>query len=498
MKTSEIAALIRKIRKEQKLTQAEFAEKLGTSQSAVTRMEQGKQNFSLEMLDRISSALGKELISLSNGAANFKIEGGHKLKGDITVNTSKNATVALLCAALLNKGRTTLKNTPRIEEVFRIIEVLESIGVDVAWNDTDLLIQPPKRLKVESMDKKAAARTRTIIMFLGPLLNQMREFTIPAPGGCDLGSRTIMPHIYVLEAFGLQVSENRGNFLCTVRKKQPEEVILYEPGDTVTENALMAAALRPTKTVIKYASANYMVQDLCAFLMECGVKIEGVGTSTLTVHGVASINKNVEFAIGEDPIEAMTFIAASVVTESKLTIKRAPIEFVEKELYILEKMGLKYSIDKRYPAKNKLMKLADITIKPSKLFASPVKLHSIPYPGVNMDNLPFLALIAATAQGRTLVHDWSYENRAIYFTELNKLNARYELADQHRVYVTGPTKWEPADISSPAALRPSMMIFLAMLAAPGKSTLRNVYSINRGYADLAERLNAVGARIEQT
>ncbi|HIA92049.1 TPA: UDP-N-acetylglucosamine 1-carboxyvinyltransferase [Candidatus Saccharibacteria bacterium] len=498
MKTSDIAASIRKIRKSQKLTQAEFAEKLGTSQSAVTRMEQGKQNFSLEMLDRISEVLGKELISLSDGSTNFVIEGGNKLKGAITVNTSKNAAVGLMCAALLNKGQTTLKNAPKIEEVYRIIEVLESIGVEIEWVNHDLTIKPPRRLKIDQMDKKAASRTRTIIMFLAPLMHAMREFTIPAPGGCDLGSRTIMPHIYALENFGLEVSENRGNFHCTVRRKKPKQVILYEPGDTVTENAIMAAALTEGTTTLKYISANYMGQDVCAFLQACGVRIDGIGSTTLTIHGVKEINKDIEFHIGEDPIEAMTFIAAGVLTESTLTIKRAPIEFVEKELYILEKMGLKYSIDKEYKSKNKVMKLADITVRPSKLYASPVKLHSIPYPGVNMDNLPFMALIAATAHGRTLVHDWSYENRAIYFTELNKLGASFDLADQHRVFVTGPTKWEPAHIASPPALRPSMMIFLAMLAAPGKSILRNVYSINRGYADLANRLNAVGAKISMT
>ena len=498
MKTSDIAASIRKLRKAQDLTQAEFAKRLGTSQSAVTRMEQGKQNFSLEMLDRISEVLGKELISLSDGSTNFKIEGGHKLSGSITVNTSKNASVGLMCAALLNRGQTTLKNVPKIEEVYRIIEVLESIGVAVTWNDFDLIIQPPKQLKISKMNKQAASRTRTIIMFLAPLMHLMDEFTIPAPGGCDLGSRTIMPHVYALESFGLQIDELHGNFRCKYTAQKPKQVILYEPGDTATENALMAAALTPGATTIKYTGANYMVQDVCAFLLACGVKIEGIGTSTLTVHGVKKIDQDIEFYIGEDPIEAMTFISAAVVTESELTVKRTPIEFVEKELFVLEKMGLKYEVGKTYKAKNGFMNLADIVIYPSKLSASPVKLHALPYPGVTMDNLPFLALIAATAKGRTLIHDWSYENRAIYFTELNKLNARYDLADPHRVYVTGPTKWEPADIASPPALRPSMMVFLAMLAAPGKSTLRNVYSINRGYADLAQRLNAVGANITQT
>jgi UDP-N-acetylglucosamine 1-carboxyvinyltransferase len=140
--------------------------------------------------------------------------------------------------------------------------------------------------------------------------------------------------------------------------------------------------------------------------------------------------------------------------------------------------------------------LVDIHLKRSALTAAKDKLHSLPFPGINMDNLPFLGLIATVAEGRSMVHDWSYENRAIYFTELNKLNADVELVDPHRVYITGPTKWKPADIIAPSALRPSVVILLAMLAAPGISILRDVYSINRGYEDFANRLGSMGASIE--
>jgi len=192
----------------------------------------------------------------------------------------------------------------------------------------------------------------------------------------------------------------------------------------------------------------------------------------------------------------MSFIAAAIVTDSEISIKRVPIEFVEIELSILENMGLNHEISQEYTARNGETRLVDIRILHSKLIAPKDKLHSMPFPGVNMDNLPFLGLIATAATGRTLVHDWTYENRAIYFTELSKLNAKIELVDPHRVYITGPTKWRPAEIISPPALRPSVVIMLAMLAAPGTSTLRNVYSINRGYEDFANRLNTLGADIE--
>jgi hypothetical protein len=218
--------------------------------------------------------------------------------------------------------------------------------------------------------------------------------------------------------------------------------------------------------------------------------------TTLTIHGKASIKTDVEYWPSEDPIEAMSLIAAGVVTDSEITIRRVPIEFVELELAILKEMHLQFEKTAEYSADNQRTRLVDITLKHSELIAPKDKLHSLPFPGVNMDNLPFLGLIATVAKGRTLVHDWSYENRAIYFTELTKLNANIEMVDPHRVYITGPTRWKPADVVAPPALRPSVVVLLAMLAAPGKSILRDVYNINRGYEDFANRLNALGADIE--
>jgi len=204
----------------------------------------------------------------------------------------------------------------------------------------------------------------------------------------------------------------------------------------------------------------------------------------------------VDYAPNEDPIEAMSFIAAGIVTNSEITIKRAPIEFLELELATLEGMGLRYELSTEYFAQNSKTRLVDIQLKKSDLTAAKDKLHSLPFPGINMDNLPFLGLIATVASGRSMIHDWSYENRAIYFTELSKLNANIELVDPHRVFITGKTRWKPADIIAPSALRPSVVILLAMLAAPGVSTLRDVYSINRGYEDFANRLDSLGAHIE--
>ncbi len=496
-----IGKLIQETRLARGLTQTELAEALGTSQSAVNRIEKGGQNISLEMIARIGEVLSSEIVRLNkSGKTNFLVNGGKQLHGEIEVKTSKNAAVGLLCAALLNRGKTTLRRVARIEEVNRIIEVLESIGVKCRWlGENDLEITPPKSLKLDNMDIEAAKKTRTVIMFLGPLLHQYNQFSLPFAGGCSLGTRTVEPHMTGLAPFGLNVVATTDRYLATTTEQPVDkDIILTERGDTVTENVIMAAALYNGTVTIRNASPNYMVQDVCFFLEKLGVKIEGIGTTTLRIHGVRSINKDVEYYPSEDPIEAMSFVAAALVTDSEITIKRVPIEFMELELAILESMGLQYDITPEYAARNGKTRLVDVTIKRSNLTAAKDKLHALPFPGVNMDNLPFLGLIATAAEGRTLVHDWSYENRAIYFTELSKLNAKIEMIDPHRVYITGPTKWKPADITAPAALRPSVVILLAMLAAPGKSILRDIYSINRGYEDLANRLNSLGADIETT
>lgn len=494
-----IGELVAETRQRKQLTQAQLAEAIGSSQSAINRIENGGQNVSFEMLARISEVLNSNLVTLNtSGKVNFRVHGGKKLSGEIRVKTSKNAAVGLLCASLLNKGKTTLRKVARIEEVNRIIEVLNSIGVKTKWlEDNDLEITPPSRLRLEDMDIEAAKRTRTVLMFLGPLLHQYDEFRLPFAGGCNLGKRTVEPHLSGLAAFGLHVEAASDYYQATTQRCSGDRTILLtERGDTVTENVIMAAALSPDKTIIRNASPNYMVQDVCFFLQKLGVSISGIGTTTLEIVGRREINKNLDYYPSEDPIEAMSFIAAAAVTDSEITVRRAPIEFLEIELATLEQMGLRYELSDEYLANNGRTRLVDIRLKHSQLQAAKDKLHALPFPGINMDNLPFLGLIATVAEGRTLVHDWSYENRAIYFTELSKLNAQIELVDPHRVYITGPTRWKPADVVAPPALRPSVVILLAMLAAPGVSILRDVYSINRGYEELAERLNSLGASIE--
>ncbi|MGI8881154.1 MAG: UDP-N-acetylglucosamine 1-carboxyvinyltransferase [Jatrophihabitans sp.] len=499
--TKRIGTLIRDARQRRGWTQSQLAEAMATSQSAIHRMEQGNQNLSIEILMRLSEALDSEIISLGrSGPMHLRVEGGRRLSGSIDVKTSKNAGVALLCASLLNHGRTVLRKVARIEEVNRILEVLTSIGVKTRWlnTDNDLEIIPPAKLDLAAMDVGAAKRTRSIIMFLGPLMHRESSFALPYAGGCTLGTRTIEPHLVALRPFGIEVRTTGGKHRVTVNADiSPQRpIVLTERGDTVTENTILAAAGRDGLTVIRNASPNYMVQDLCFFLTDLGVRIDGIGTTTLTVHGGGRIDRDVDYAPSEDPIEAMSLLTAAIVTKSEITIRRIPIEFLEIELAVLDEMGLKSERTDDYPAANGRTRLIDLTVRPSALRAPIDKIHPMPFPGLNIDNLPFFALIAATADGTTLVHDWVYENRAIYLTELTRLGANVQLLDPHRIAVEGPTRWSGAEVICPPALRPAVVMLLAMLAAKGTSVLRNVYVIDRGHEQLASRLNLLGANIQ--
>ena len=427
----------------------------------------------------------------------FKINGGKKLRGAVTVNSSKNAAVALLMGSLINKGKTTLKNVPLIEEVSRLLEVLKSIGVKVSARGRTLEITPPEKIKIEKINKASAEKTRSIILMLGALSGRIPNYTIPQCGGCRLGSRTVNPHLMALENLGMKIRTGKKRLEVNAKKlKAAGKIILYETGDTATENTLLAAAQAEGKTTIKLASANYMVQDLCYFLEKLGVKIKGIGTGTLEIQGVKNIKKDVIYTISEDPIEAMFFLSVAATCGANLKIKRCPVDFLELELLKLAKMGLRYKITRRYVSGNGKTSLADIETQPSELVALEDKIHPLPSAGINIDNLPFFVPIACVAKGKSLIHDWVYENRAVYFTELNRLGARVTLLDPHRVYVEGPAKLTGAEMMCPPALRPAVIILVAMLAAQGKSVLKDVYPIKRGYENLEGRLREIGADIK--
>lgn len=430
--------------------------------------------------------------------SNFIINGGRKLRGTIKTNSAKNSALSILCALPMIKGTITLYDMPRIEEVNRIIEILTSIGLKISWlNGNKLKIINSGKIYLNSINRESYEKTRSAILLIGSLSSVFKSFILPKTSGCKLGKRTVSPHIIALNHLGIEVKKAGEQFKVSRGAAKGANFTMYESGDTATENAILAAVLLPGKTEINLASSNYMVQDLCYFLVKAGAKIQGIGSTKLIITGVKQL-KPVNYAIMPDPIESMAFISIAITTGSQLKITDCPIEFLSLELEKLRVMGQKFKVSPIHKSTNGKFDLVDIEIIPSKLIALPDKIYGRPFPGLNIDNLPLFLPILTQAKGQTLVHDWVYENRAIYYTELNKLGAKVMLHDTHRVTVTGPTKLKAAKVNCPPALRPAINLLICMLAAKGKSILYNSYSIDRGYEDICRRLNKLGADIKRT
>ncbi len=428
----------------------------------------------------------------------FVINGGKKLSGEIKVNSAKNSAVSILCATAMIKGKTTLVDVPVIEDVKRIIEILKSVGIEVNWiGKKKIEIVNNGSLKINKLDKEAFRKIRSGLLFFGSFSAVLDNFTLPKSSGCKLGKRTVNPYKLAFEHLGIRVKEDNDSYTISRKNLKEAEFTMYESGDTATESVIMAAVLGKGTTIIRFASSNYMTQDLCCFLSQAGAKIEGIGTSTLKITGVDELKSVEDYSIMPDPIEAMSFISIAITTKSHLKIIGCPIDFLRLEIEKLRVMGQKYKISKVYKSKNGKFDLIDIEIIPSPLKALPDKIYGRPYPGLNMDNLPLFVPILTQAKGSTLVHDWAFENRAIYYVELNNLGANIMLHDPHRVTVTGVTELTPAEIICPQALRPSLNLLICMLAAKGKSVLRNAYAIDRGYENIVDRLTALGADIKR-
>ncbi len=428
----------------------------------------------------------------------YRIEGGKKLSGTIETTSGKNAPYALIFASLLVKGKIILKDMTRVDEVLHAIELLKSIGADFNWIDeTTLSIDTSGSLTLDTIDKKLCSTLRLSLVLFGALVAREKQFRVYKSGGCKLGNRTIRPHTIALESLGVHVKSRNKYYDISCTELKANHVVMYESGDTATENVIMAAVLAPGITTITFASANYMVQDLCFFLESAGAKIKGIGTTTLTIEGVKSLHGVNEYFVSPDPVDAMAWISLTTTTKSHLTVTNCAIEFLELELQKLSIMGQKFELKNQRKSKNGKLDIVDIELYPSDLIALPDKLYGRPFPGLNIDNVPLFVPILTQAKGETLVHDWCYENRAIYYLEMKKLGANVLLLDSHRALIKGPTPLVANTLEAPPALRPAMALLIAMLAADGTSVLKKAEVVERGYYHLVERLSAAGADIKR-
>ncbi len=438
-------------------------------------------------------------------AEKFVIKGGKPLRGEVEIRGAKNVAFPILAACLLTKDDCVVDNLPLIEDVFQMLKILEELGVKILWLGKRKVKLNSSAVDLAKIPFATIKKFRGSILILGPLLGRFGDLKIPPPGGCLIGARPIETHLDAFSQLGVNVSLKNGFYYFKKGEKGEKgemgekgkkgergagggmidkEVVLREFSVTATENILLFSALYPEKTILKIADLDYQIQELVKVLIKMGADIRYSGPHCFEIIGEEKLN-GFEYNLISDPIEAGTFIVAALATKGEVLVKNAELEFLDLFLKRLKDFGARFQIlDKK-----------TIKIFPSEGLKID-KVQSLIYPGINSDLQPELGVLATQTEGPTLIHDPLYEGRLKYLEELNKMGADIVFCDPHRAIINGPTKLVGAEIPSPD-LRAGAALIIAGLVAKGKTTINNIYQIDRGYEKIEERLQKLGADIKR-
>lgn len=414
----------------------------------------------------------------------FEIEGGKKLKGEITVSGSKNATTPILAATLLTKETCVLSNIPRIEDVFRMLEILESMGAVVEWRGKHTVAVTAADIDPKKMDTELVKQLRSSILLWGPLAARFDQFSFYRPGGCLIGARPVDTHLDALQKMGVKIRAEKKGYVVNASKRKKATVVLREFSVTGTENALMLAASLPGKTVIKIAAAEPHVEDLGNFLIAMGAKISGLGTNTIEVEGKRQL-KGAKHSVIPDANEAATFLILGAATGSEITVKNAREEHLDLVLEKLREFGVRFQVKKNA-----------ITVLPTKKLRAVTKLDTRVYPGIPTDVQAPFGVLATQAEGETFVFDTLFEGRFNYVSEIKKMGGEIKILNPHQVLISGKTPLKGTVIKS-YDLRAGAALIIAALTASGTTVIEEIYQVDRGYERIEERLQKIGANIKR-
>jgi len=415
----------------------------------------------------------------------FIIKGGAPLNGVVEINGYKNSAGACLAATLLTDEEVILDNLPLVEDIFKMINILESMGVKISWLDRrKIKVKAGSNVNVDKMNLGPVSETRVSVLLIGSLISRFGKFKICHPGGDRIGVRPITTHLEALKKLGAKIENQDDFYIFNGGNLKGKEVVLKEFSVTATENLMMAAATAPGKTIIKGAAAEPQIQDLGFLLKKMGAKIAGLGTNTILIEGVEKL-RGTTHKIIPDLIEAGTFIVAGALTpESSLEIRNLIPEHLDIFLDKLEEIGVN------------LEKGRDVVKVKYSPDLKATRVQALPYPGFPTDLLPIIIPLLTQAKGKSLIHDPLYENRFNYIQELKKMGADIEVVDPHRVFVYGKTPLLGLRIES-WDIRAGASLVLAGLIASGKTMIENVHQIDRGYERIDERLQKLGADIKR-
>ena len=432
--------------------------------------------------------------------ATFEVYGGRQLKGDLHPQGAKNEALQIICATLLTPEKVTIKNIPNIRDVAKLIELLECMGVDVEHPEPSVCTFKAKNVNVEYLItddfKNKAASLRGSIMVVGPLLARFGIAYIPKPGGDKIGRRRLDTHFIGFEKLGAKFNFDTKESFFKVEGKNLKGayMLLDEASVTGTANILMAAVLTPGKTTIFNAACEPYVQQLSKMLVSMGAKISGIGSNLLIVEGVERLTGCVH-TILPDMIEIGSFIGLAAMTHSDITIKNVAYD----ELGIIpdsfSRLGIKMERigdDIHIPAQSNYE--IDTFIDGSIL-----TIADATWPGLTPDLLSVFLVVATQAKGSVLIHQKMFESRLFFVDKLIDMGAQIILCDPHRATVIGHNhqlQLRPTTMTSPD-IRAGVALLIAAMSADGKSTIHNIEQIDRGYENIDQRLNAIGADIRR-
>lgn len=420
----------------------------------------------------------------------YRIEGGHPVRGTVRASGNKNAALPCIAASLLAEGPVTLRNVPEIEDVGVMLDICAALGATVERLGRDAWRIDPTTLASSDVPVALAAKVRASILFAGPLLARFGSVTLPPPGGDVIGRRRLDTHLLALEELGARIEIN-GAFEFTANKLVGADIFLDEASVTATENAIMAASLAEGRTILRNAASEPHVQDLCRLLNAMGADISGIGSNILTINGAKSLH-GADYAIGPDFMEIGSFIGLAAVTRGELTIEGVVPEDLRMIKLAFAKLGISWGLEggSLHVRAGQAMR-----VQPD-LGGMIPKIDDAPWPGFPPDLTSIMTVVATQVEGTVLVHEKMFESRMFFVDKLIGMGARIVLCDPHRAVVSGPARLRGSELVSPD-VRAGMAMVIAALCAEGRSVIKNVYQIERGYERISERLQSLGARIER-
>jgi UDP-N-acetylglucosamine 1-carboxyvinyltransferase len=418
------------------------------------------------------------------------INGGKPLKGIVTPSGNKNAALPLITASLLTDQQVTLKNLPNIGDVQTMRKLIQSLGVEIEVIDTHTWRLKAKEVHKADLDPDLCRKIRASILLAGPMLGRVGEIELPPPGGDVIGRRRVDTHFLALKAFGVEVKYSEREFkLFAPHGLHGANVLLDEASVTATENAIMTAVLAKGRSIIRNAASEPHVQELCQYLNLLGAKICNIGSNTLHIEGVDGINGG-EFTIGPDYLEVVSFIGAAAVTKGEIRIRNAAPSHLDMIRLVFSRLGVIWEIegeDILVPSEQPLKIVPD-------LGGAIPQISVMPWPSFPTDLMSIAIVVATQSNGTVLFHDWMYPSRMFFTDKLVAMGARITLCDPHRCIVLGPNHLLSENLDSPD-IRAGMALVIAALAAEGKSYIRNIGQIDRGYEGIDKKLSELGADI---